>query len=427
MAVEPGSKAATILARQVWRSIAPERLRRVAQPLAMWARLRQVEALIAAGEPTLQPGPVIVSGFATGFKGISEGMRLTLAGLRCAGFDPIVHDLRPHFTKTSKSWPPIPAGRMGGVWFLHMNPPEMVYALSETPKTSWAGRYRIGYWAYELEKIPFAWARAAHCLHEIWTPSRFVADSLSRSGVTTPVRVMPHPVSLGSDNPCVDIESTTKPALDAPFVVLTLGDFASSAARKNLAGAIQAYMRAFNTTDAARLIVKIRQPNLHARAMEELRQAARQRPDISFVANDLSASEIKHLIASSDLLLSLHRAEGFGLALAEAFLADVPALATGWSGNLEFMDEIPELLVDYSMVSVKDPAGIYRSRDLLWAEPDIDAAARKLRELADAPELRRKLANRGKIAVEALAAAWQRDSLMATSLGSYAERRRAGN
>ena len=425
MAVEPGSKAATTLARQVWRSIAPVRLRRAAQPLAMWARLRQVEALLASGEPAPKPGPIIVSGFATGFKGISEGMRLTLAGLRCAGFEPVVHDLRPHFGKRSKAWPPLPASMVGGVWLLHVNPPEMVYTLSETPKASWAGRYRIGYWAYELEKIPPAWVRAANFLHEIWAPSRFVAQSLIRSGVAAPVRVMPHPVSLGGDNPCQEMAPAQLPG--APFVVLTLGDFASSAARKNLAGAIDAYVRAFESTDVARLIVKIRQPNVHASAFAELRQAARQRPDISFVSNDLSASETRRLIASSDVLLSLHRAEGFGLALAEAFLVDVPALATGWSGNLEFMDQIPELLVNYSMVSVKDPAGIYKSRDLCWAEPDVEAAAGKLRDLAAAPELRRKLASHGRKAVEALAGAWQRESLMATPLGAYAEQRKSQN
>ncbi|MEQ1780889.1 MAG: glycosyltransferase [Hyphomonadaceae bacterium] len=419
MAVERHSKSGFVVARQVWRAIAPVNLRRVTQPLAMWARLQQVERAIASGEHAHRPGPLIVSGLGSGSKGISEGMRLTLAGLLFAGFAPIVDDLRPQFGKRSGSWPPLVPEREGGVWIIHLNPPEMAYALSEIPSASWLGRYRIGYWAYELERVLPAWVRAANYLHEIWTPSRFVAEALIRSGVKIPVRVMPHPVALGA--------GATR-AVEAPsqldgklFQVLALGDIASSLSRKNLIGAIAAYVRAFQSTDVARLIIKTSKPEAHSRLLDVIRKAAAQRPDISVISDDLSATEMKQLIASSSVLLSLHRAEGFGLALAEAFLADVPALATGWSGNLEFMDQTPELLVQCSLVPVRDSAGVYRSRDLSWAEPDIDDAARKLRDLAGAPELRLQLARRGRTAVEALSQAWRRDVLMATPLAAYVD------
>ncbi len=419
MAVEGSPKSALVLARQFWRGVAPVQLRRVTQPLAMWARLRQIERHVVSGEASHKAGPLIVSGLGSGSKGVSEGMRLTLAGLRFAGFAPIVDDLRPRFGKRSGSWPPLVPEREGGVWLIHLNPPEMAYALSEIPSASWLGRYRIGYWAYELERIPTAWVRAASYLHEIWTPSRFVADALMRSGVKAMVRVMPHPVALGA-SVARPVEATDQPD-KKPFQVLALGDLASSLTRKNLIGAIAAYVRAFQSTDVARLIIKTSKPEAHSRLLDVIRKAAAQRPDISVISEDLSATEMKQLIASSNVLLSLHRAEGFGLALAEAFLADVPALATGWSGNLEFMDQTPELLVKCSMVPVKDSAGVYRSRDLSWAEPDIDDAARKLRDLAGAPELRLLLASRGRMAVEALSQAWQRDVLMATPLGAYVD------
>ena len=419
MAVERHPKSAFVLVRQVWRTLAPAPLRRVTQPLAMWARLRQVERRIASGEPDHKPGPLIVSGLGSGSKGISEGMRLTLAGLRFAGFAPIVDDLRPQFGRRSGSWPPLAAEREGGVWLIHLNPPEMTYALSEIPSASWLGRYRIGYWAYELERIPPAWVRAASYLHEIWTPSRFVADALIRSGVKAVIRVMPHPVALGA-SAARPVEATGQPD-KKPFQVLALGDLASSLTRKNLIGAIAAYVRAFESTDAARLVVKTSQPEGHSRLLDVIRKTAAQRPDISVISEDLSAGDMRQLMRSSRVLLSLHRAEGFGLALAEAFLADVPALATGWSGNLEFMDQTPELLVTYRMVPVRDSAGVYRARDLRWAEPDIDAAARMLRELASAPELRLQLARRGRAAVEALSGAWRREALLATALGAYVD------
>ncbi len=385
----------------------------------MWSRLRQIERHVISGEASYKAGPLIVSGLGSGSKGISEGMRLTLAGLRFAGFAPIVDDLRSQFGKRSGSWPPLVAERAGGVWLIHLNPPEMAYALSEIPSASWLGRYRIGYWAYELERIPSMWVRAANCLNEIWAPSRFVADALIRSGVKTAVRVMPHPVALGAGAVrAVEVPSQSDGKL---FQVLALGDLASSLTRKNLMGAIAAYVRAFQSTDVARLVVKTSKPERHSRLLEVIKKAAAQRPDISVISEDLPASDMRRLINSSGVLLSLHRAEGFGLALAEAFLADVPALATGWSGNLEFMDQTPELLVTYRMVPVRDSAGVYRARDLRWAEPDIDAAARMLRELASAPELRLQLARRGRAAVEALSDAWRREALLATALGAYVD------
>lgn len=126
---------------------------------------------------------------------------------------------------------------------------------------------------------------------------------------------------------------------------------------------------------------------------------------------------MRRLVASASAILSPHRSEGFGLPLAEAFLADVPALATGWSGNMEFMSGLPELLIRSKPVQVDDAYGVYRASGQTWAEPDLEDAATKLRALAASPELRRSLAERGRRAVEALSAPWRREALMDTAIG----------
>jgi len=120
---------------------------------------------------------------------------------------------------------------------------------------------------------------------------------------------------------------------------------------------------------------------------------------------------MRRLIASCDVVLSPHRSEGYGLALAEAFLAGVPALATGWSGHVDLMEGLSELLIDHAMIPVRDPAGVYRAFGQSWAEPDIEDGARKLKALHVSPVRRAELARLGMGVVQSQMASWSRESL----------------
>jgi glycosyltransferase involved in cell wall biosynthesis len=375
-----------------------------------------VKTALAQGEPPHMPGPLVVSGLLAETKGVSQGARLTLAGLRSAGFSPVEHDLRPLLTAGPGAQERLPVDRPGGVWIVHVNAPEAMHALANLDRDQWLGRYRIGYWAYELPRVPAPWVRASAAFHEIWAPSHFVAEALAASGVTKTVRVMPHPVSLATAPVSPDRSAYQIPASD--FVVLAMGDLRSSATRKNLIGAIETYKRAFPTpVRGSRLILKVQSQDVHPRFRRAAGLAAAGRPDILFFTDDLSQPEMNRLIASCDVLLSPHRSEGFGLPLAEAFLAGVPALATGWSGNMDFMGDLPDLTIRHTLVPVRDPFGVYRAPGKRWAEPDVEDAAVKLKALAASPDLRRDLAARGKTAVMAQAAAWSKAELDNTVLG----------
>lgn len=397
------------VAHSVLRSVVPQSLRRFGQPLAQALAHRRVTSALRAGEPELTAGPLLVSGLLGEAKGVSEAARLTLAGLRHSGLSPVAHDLRPVLDARWRQTSRLPVSRPGGVWIVHVNAPESIVALAATDPTDWRGRYRIGYWAYELPLLPRQWVDASAAFHEVWTPSRFVADAAVAAGIKKPVRIMPHPVSLGAVRG--RRSRATYGLEEGDFIVLAMGDLLSSAARKNLLGAIEIYRTAFPETGLARLIVKTHSDRSHSEFEQRARNASEGRPDITFLTETLSQQDTASLIASSDVLLSPHRAEGFGLSLAESFLANVPVLATGWSGNLDFMSDVSELLVRYTMTPVDDPYHVYRAPGLEWAEPDVNDAAVKLRALAASPELRGRLAARGRIAVEALAGSWSNSAL----------------
>ncbi len=360
----------------------------------------------------------MVSGFLREAKGISQAARLTFAGLTAAGMSPEYHDLRPLLETRQKSVAPFTRDSHGGVWLLHVNAPEGIAALAATNPQIWRSRYRIGYWAYELPRMPAYWARASNAFHEIWTPSRFVAEAAIASGVRVPVSVMPHPVALGSTR---GIRSRARFGLDEKhFVVLAMGDLLSSAGRKNLVGAINIYRAAFPEPGPNRLIVKTHSGTAHPEFEHAARHAAGGREDVVFLSRQMSPDDVARLIASSDVLLSPHRSEGFGLALAEAFLAGIPALATGWSGNLDFMSDLPELLIRYRLVPVKDAYAVYRAPGLQWAEPDLEDAMGKLRALAASSDFRHALAARGRSAVEGLTSSWSQHALGLTAWAELA-------
>lgn len=380
------------------------------QPMVLELVERRVRQHLDPAAPVVAPGPLIVSGLMAEAKGVAQGARLSLAAFRAAGFEPIAHDIRRLFDGRDPPSAGLPSPQPGGVWFLHVNAPESIHALGRLPPASWQDRYRIAYWAYELPRVPALWVRASAAFHEIWAPSQFVVDALRSSGVEAPVRLMPHPVALGAPPAPPERASFGIPS-DA-FAVLTLADLHSSAARKNLLGAIAIYMQAFPTPGAARLIVKVREDAAHPSFLARARQAAYGRPDIHVLTGDLSSDDMHRLIASCSLVLSPHRAEGFGLPLAEALMAGVPVLATGWSGNVDFMADMRECTIDHSLVPVRDAYRVYRARDQRWAEPSLEDAIAKLRILAASPDMRIRLAAKGKAAVEALSAPWRREALL---------------
>ena len=49
-----------------------------------------------------------------------------------------------------------------------------------------AGKYNIGYWAWELPEFPDAWIHFADYCEEVWAPSRFAAEAIAQK-VPVPV------------------------------------------------------------------------------------------------------------------------------------------------------------------------------------------------------------------------------------------------
>ena len=338
--------------------------------------------------------PVVVAGLHASVIGLGQGARLFTEALRQAGLDVRPVDLCQDLSVPETLPRPARAPEAeGGVLVSHFNPPELLFYLYRRGGRLLGRKRHIGYWAWELPKAPVAWKAALRYVDEVWCPSEFTAVAVRDLGEgRVPVKVVPHPIFV-VPRPPPDRPRFALP--DGACVVLVAFDLRSTAARKNPFGALEAYERAFPAPNGAALLVcKVVGAAAAPDPDEALRLRAARREDVRLLNQDLSEEDMLALVASSDVILSLHRAEGFGLLMAQAMWLGRAVVATAWSGNMDYMDADSAALVDWTYVAADDPQGMYSGAQ--WAEPDLDQAARLLRNLAFDPRARHDLAERAR-------------------------------
>lgn len=270
------------------------------------------------------------------------------------------------------------------------------------PEDVFRGRENLAYLAWEQRDLHPGWAARLARFDRMFALSRFAAESIAR-GTGRPCEPLPCVVDVDRQAASeVDRASLGLPG--EAFLVGLVFDASSAVARKNPLGAIRAIARAFGGRNDVVVVLKVtngaRRP--FAPAVEE---AARLLTDSklrhSIVTRLLTKRETLGLIGSLDLCVSLHRSEGFGYTLAEAMALGVPALATRYSGNLDFMSDDNSWLVSCREVLVRRAEGPFRL-GTVWADPDLDEAAGKMREVLERPAEARRRAERARSDVDAL-------------------------
>jgi hypothetical protein len=143
---------------------------------------------------------------------------------------------------------------------------------------------------------------------------------------------------------------------------------------------IEAFKRAFEPGAGASLALKCinsaDDPTNHTRLLA----AAAEHDDVYIIDGYVSPAQNHALIAACDSYVSLHRSEGFGLTPAEAMALGKPVIATGYSGNLDYMTPQNSYLVDYELTPIGPGSAPYPPSGS-WAEPDTEHAARLMRDV----------------------------------------------
>jgi len=275
-----------------------------------------------------------------------------------------------------------------GVMNLHASHPEI-----------FKDRYNIGYGFWELSDYPDEWLYAMNFLDEIWAPSRYIQEVISDKA-SVPVVYMPM---------AVDFELPGKGSRkdfgvrEEAFVFLFSLDFSSRIHRKNPRAVVGAFKRAFPGVERdVALVIKSKlvdsvaqQVNDYAMLQEWVQGDSR----IHLINEVYTKDQMLDLIHCCDVYVSLHRAEGFGLGMAEAMKMGKAVIATGYSGNMDFTKPDNACLVDYTLQEV-EPGSYYLSGKSVWADADVGQAVGYMRRLVEDEGYRRGVGERAKVFME---------------------------
>lgn len=351
---------------------------------------------------------VNVIGFASARLGLGVAARATIAALvrsniPTAVVDVTLPDGRSGFDQT---WSHLFVGDTAAplphpVTIVHVNPAEAQMVRAQIP-VWFAGTYNTIVPFFELNQIPAAWIGPLSTFDMILAASSHIGSAITQA-CNTPVRRY----EMGIDASPAQLGREHFGLPGGRFIFATTFDTDSGLNRKNGFGVIRAFEHAFGGAPGAGPMLAVK-----------LNGIAQPAPEVKAAFDRLSAAgrakifdqylpypDVLSLYRSCDAFVSLHRAEGLGLGLMEAMSFGKPVVATGWSGNMDFMDETNAAIVPYSLTPVIDTQPEY-SRDRLqglthWAEPDLMQAAALMRRLVDDAEYRERIAGKAQADIAA--------------------------
>lgn len=307
----------------------------------------------------------ILAGLYTNKTGIGEAFRrnVTCFKMFC---DPDIYDLS-EFTPKQTTIPSNHVQYAGPInhdlKYFHLDWGTYKHIKSKTQPRPSQFTKKVGYFVWESSELQTTDIPVLKDFDEIWTASNYCKNIFSQYIDSSRIKVVPHPVSFA-----------TKPqAKYKKFTILIVGNISSDTARKNFADSITAAKLFKQKHKKVDIVLKT---NTFSLQEKDLLKNLVEGSNIEVIDMYYSQEELQRLMSKCHVVLSLHRSEGFGLTLAESLACNTLPIATGYSGNTDFLD--PRLLVDYTLQDTNHP--VFPGQ---WANPSIEDCLVKMESLLD--------------------------------------------
>lgn len=354
---------------RLWRRL-PHKLRR-----GVFDRASLMAAPNAGPAPCVPVNsPICVVGAFQAPTGLGEAARLTANGLHRAGYETQLFDVTDLLRQPRTVSPPnLPLMTQGpGIVLVFGNPPVTSFALAHIGRKMLAGKFRVGCWVWEYPTLPEAWVPHARRFHLMAAPNQFVVDAIRTSISDVDVGLLPYPMDPDS------FHSVSSRRRDpGRFCIGFIFDVTNDTGRKNPEAIIQAVSRAFPNDQSVEVAFTVATGTAdHPRLASLASLATRHGVRLTFDFEAKTRSRHLARFDRIDVYMSLHRAEGFGLTLAEAVQCGVPVVATRALPVTEYLNDANSYLVDATVAEA--PATVDTASPGLWHEVDIDMAAAQL-------------------------------------------------
>jgi glycosyltransferase involved in cell wall biosynthesis len=263
------------------------------------------------------------------------------------------------------------------------------------------GKYHIGHFFWETDRIPRDWARAFEQVDEIWTGSEANRHALLSTGVDKPVYIFPQPTETDREWPA----PYENPDFAQRFMFYSIFEWTD---RKNPLALLSAYLKEFQASEPVGLLVKTYFRNFTLRNKNMIRDQIRALkdsldlpayPPIYLYLELMDRRQVMRIHSTGDCFVSAHRGEGWGVPQVEAMLAGNPIISTGYSGVHEYLKHGKSALMPgYEMQPVHgmEHSNRWYTPDQKWAEIDPVQLRAAMRSVYKAPKTAEKIGRAGR-------------------------------
>lgn len=345
-----------------------------------------------------RPFGVNVAGYIQGEFGVAEVARASLKSLAAAQVPHVLNNVKTQvYREDDPTFAEFAPNNPHRVNLVHVNADQAGVFANEKGPGYFQGRYNIGCWFWELSTFPQQWRSAFDYYQEIWVASGFCQESIA-SQSPIPVVKMTFPILVDENEIRPNRKHFGLP--EDQFIFGFVFDYNSLAERKNPYGLLNAFEMAFGDKKDALLVIKTINGEHTPEKVQQLREAAQRcRANIHFIDGYVHRQDAISLVASFDSFVSLHRSEGLGIGMAQAMRLKKPVIATGYSGNMDFMDHNNSFLVRYKLTELQQNYGPYEKGNV-WADPDLEHAAALMRQVYEDRATAQQIAERAALDIK---------------------------
>ena len=322
--------------------------------------------------------------------GLGSASRGIISALRRCEFQLNIHAIKKSFHIHRPLAPPLDLCDFEGradVAIVHLNPDSWNLLTSEQLLEISFARRRIGYWVWEMDRLPTSWLENFTMVDRIWAPSAYCADIFRKSGGAY-VDIVPHVVPVNTSNK----EDSKSRELFRRFgisddrrVILFVFDGSSYLVRKNPAALVRAFKQSELSTKGWSLLLKTKYLMERPEEGAALRHLVNATPAAVLVDSPMSGDELETLMEAADIYASPHSSEGFGLTIAEAMAKGKIVVATDFGGSRDYLDAECGFPVAAQQARVTQDFGHYRAGGV-WSAVDEQDLTRALVAAARAAE-----------------------------------------